>query len=57
MIEFGENGEKMGKKGRNNDLKGSHEKPNTHAIKRTGCVRSHSCLVYVREVGSAFERI
>jgi hypothetical protein len=25
-------GEKMGKKGRNSDLKGSHEKPNTHAI-------------------------
>jgi hypothetical protein len=50
-------GEKMGKKGRNGDLKGSREKPNTHSIERTGCVQSHSCLVYVREVGSVFERI
>jgi hypothetical protein len=47
----------MGKKGRNGDLKGSHEKPNTHAIERIGCLQSHSCLVYVREVGSVFELI
>jgi hypothetical protein len=36
-------GEKMGKKGKNSDLKGSSEEPKTHAIERTKCVRSHSC--------------
>jgi hypothetical protein len=50
-------GEKMkGEKGKG-DLKGSREKPKTHAIERTGCVRSHSCLVCMCEVGSAFECI
>jgi hypothetical protein len=48
---------KNGEKGKNSDLKGSREKPNMHAIERTGCVRSHLCLVYVREGGYALERI
>jgi hypothetical protein len=41
----------------NGDLKGSCEKPKTHAIKCTKYGRSHSCKVHVCEVGSAFERI